>query len=108
MEIPIPTTVRTTTTTTSSEIEPNIRPSVEKSDADVQAGLAILEANKCGQSDGDRVANGEDANLMEFPWMALLVYTDGFEKSLSCGGSLITDQYVLTAAHCIRTGNKRL
>lgn len=86
---------------------PFARPGVEKSEEDVRAGLNILQKNKCGTSDADRVANGEDAKLSEYPWMALLIYDDGITRTLDCGGSLIHERYVLTAAHCIRS-RKRL
>ncbi len=43
-----------------------------------------------------RIVGGQNAKLGEFPWSVLLVY-----GSAKCGGSLITLQHVLTAAHCI-------
>lgn len=63
-------------------------------------GLSILNDLECGTADKDRVAGGEKAGLRELPWMALLRYDDEFH----CGGSLITNRYVLTAAHCINLG----
>ncbi|KAL7024687.1 hypothetical protein ACKWTF_013168 [Chironomus riparius] len=61
----------------------------------------LPEAPKCGIYFGDRIVNGEDTNIDEFPWFALIQYSKpGNRIGHNCGGSLINDQYVLTAAHC--------
>ncbi|XP_036333586.1 serine protease grass-like [Rhagoletis pomonella] len=63
-------------------------------------GLALLQSVQCTRPISDRVANGENAILGEYPFMALLRY-DGAKRPYLCGGSLITNRFVLTAAHCI-------
>ncbi|XP_037791599.1 phenoloxidase-activating factor 3-like [Penaeus monodon] len=50
----------------------------------------------------NRIFDGEDAPLGAYPWMALLGFTGRFESQpvFGCGGALINNRYVLTAAHC--------
>ncbi|KAM7363381.1 venom protease-like [Cochliomyia hominivorax] len=46
------------------------------------------------------IVNGEKAEGKEFPFMALLFYKDDSTVNYLCGGTLISNKYVLTAAHC--------
>ncbi|XP_017057003.1 melanization protease 1 [Drosophila ficusphila] len=56
----------------------------------------------CGENFGDRVVGGRETGKRDFPWMALIEYTKpGNLKGHHCGGSLINNRYVLTAAHCV-------
>ena len=60
-----------------------------------------------------RIVGGTNAPIKAYPWIALLGYSGknyytqerikGRDK-WQCGGSLIGDQYVLTAAHCVSMG----
>ncbi|XP_055697478.1 transmembrane protease serine 9-like [Phlebotomus papatasi] len=54
---------------------------------------------RCGErNDASRIVGGQAAGVNEFPWMARLSYFNRFY----CGGMLINDRYVLTAAHCVK------
>ncbi|WP_234101865.1 trypsin-like serine protease, partial [Streptomyces venezuelae] len=45
------------------------------------------------------VVGGQEARPHQYPFMAGLV--DVLERRVMCGGALIGDRYVLTAAHCL-------
>lgn len=46
-----------------------------------------------------RIFNGREAKNGEFPWLVQIL-----AGRSSCGGSIISREFVLTAAHCIRPG----
>ncbi|CAM3409644.1 serine protease [Stackebrandtia soli] len=54
---------------------------------------ASLPASAADADPGINVVGGTPADEGEYPWMVRL--------SMGCGGSLLTDQIVLTAAHCV-------
>lgn len=56
---------------------------------------------QCGVISGDRIFGGQEADLYEFPWMVLISYRTKRGLEFKCGGSIINEWYVLTAAHCI-------
>ncbi|XP_073950647.1 CLIP domain-containing serine protease HP8-like [Choristoneura fumiferana] len=62
--------------------------------------LALLPEN-CGETDSDKIIGGKNTGLYQYPWMVLLSYQKLNGLSFDCGGTLITDRYVLTAAHCV-------
>ncbi|KAJ8668475.1 hypothetical protein QAD02_010138 [Eretmocerus hayati] len=61
----------------------------------------------CGLIDpGLRIFGGSETSDGEIPWMVALIYDSPTGLRQECGGSLITDRHVLTAAHCISSLNK--
>ncbi|XP_070851914.1 spaetzle-processing enzyme-like [Drosophila suzukii] len=64
-----------------------------------EPGNVLPDDKTCGWRPGaHRIFGGVEAQPNEFPWMALLLDIEG--KGV-CGGSLINNRYVVTAAHCV-------
>lgn len=63
----------------------------------------------CGKvTTENRITNGKIASLGQFPWMAILGYRRRGYSGVSflCGGTLVNERYILTAAHCITSQNR--
>ncbi|CAG0923919.1 unnamed protein product [Notodromas monacha] len=56
---------------------------------------------ECGITSTERIIGGRNANLGDYPWQVFLRIQTSNGLKMSCGGSLISDKYVLTAAHCL-------
>merc|ERR1712200_244551 len=69
-------------------------------DSDCICGLAYRPPQIEGQ-----IIGGVETGVNEYPWQVVLTITftsryTGRQDSFRCGGSVISDQWVLTAAHC--------
>ena len=47
-----------------------------------------------------RIIEGNDASPHSIPWQVGLLFVDDRYEHIQCGGTLLTDKHVLTAAHC--------
>ena len=65
---------------------------------DVSPALRLINGKGCGQSDmgNVRIVNGKDAKVGAYPWMvSILNAGDSW-----CGGSILNENWVVTAGHC--------
>ncbi|KAJ3647414.1 hypothetical protein Zmor_019293 [Zophobas morio] len=90
-----------------SSTKSTVKPPVTEGPTDPTPVAAISsrllpDLDSCGLNTQSRIYGGEKTELDEFPWLALLQYQQGNgKKAFLCGGTLINNRYILTAAHCV-------
>lgn len=100
------TTTETTTTATTTTVKTSTR------SPSSQIPFQFLESRrcKCGERREGRIVcpfgfNNCEARRGSIPWQASLVFRGKYQPW--CGGTLISDRYVLTAAHCLSRKSAR-
>lgn len=62
--------------------------------------ITIKDLAAASPNQGTRIIAGQPAGPGEFPWQVAVYYRRPGGGLFFCGGSLINDRFVLTAAHC--------
>jgi secreted trypsin-like serine protease len=59
--------------------------------------VALVGQDAAGAQSANKIIGGVEAEPGEFPFVAALYEDDEF----SCGGSIIDERHIITAAHCV-------
>ncbi|XP_062554781.1 probable chitinase 2 [Armigeres subalbatus] len=65
---------------------------------EIQCGVPTIIKNQL-------IVNGLNTAPGEFPWHAAIYHRKSTTEEYKCGGTLISNWFILTAAHCVTTGN---
>ncbi|XP_075727822.1 chymotrypsin-1-like isoform X2 [Rhipicephalus microplus] len=66
-----------------------------------------LNSAECGLSEPlGRVINGDMTWRPQVPWLVYIFTASQRGKGTPCGGSIITRDVIMTAAHCVKTGGR--
>jgi len=71
-------------------------------------GLAVqASAQETIKPGGSRIVGGKRTDIKDNPWQVALIVTQSDGLSYLCGGSIIAQKWVLTAAHCFGQAPER-
>lgn len=66
-----------------------------------------LQTRRRSNSTGGKIVGGEEIEISQAPYQVLLLEALGNDEANECGGSIISPNFILTAAHCTYGTNEK-